>query len=183
MISARPLAIALLLALPLPAAAQSPNLTLPSFEHLRAQAVDSVDITLSAWPLNLAGFLMDGDDPHDAEVKKLLRGLEAIRVRSYTFAKEFAYPEAAVEAVRQQLQQQGWSSLLQIRNRHERTAVDICIAHDGERATGLALVATDPHEFTIVNIVGSIEPDTLDRLEGHLGVPKLEQLRNIAQVQ
>ncbi len=174
MSSARSLAIALLvLSFPPALPAQDPELRLPSFEHLRGQAVDSVDITLSAWPLNLVAFMMDEDDPHDAEVKKVLGKLKAIRVRSYTFASDFEYPEADVEAVRRQLQQKGWSTLVQVRNRHERSAVDVCIALDGDRATGLAIVATEPKEFTIVNLVGSIEHDTLDKLQGRLGVPRL----------
>ena len=38
---------------------------------------------------------------------------------------------------------------------------------------GLAVLAIEPKEFTIVNIVGAIDLERLHRLEGQLGVPKL----------
>jgi hypothetical protein len=38
---------------------------------------------------------------------------------------------------------------------------------------GLAVIATEPRQLTIVNIVGAIDLDKLHRLEGRLGVPKL----------
>ena len=40
---------------------------------------------------------------------------------------------------------------------------------------GLAVVASEPRSFTIVNIVGNIDLDKLARLEGQLGIPKVTQ--------
>src|SRR5688500_10946366 len=84
--SARTLGLAAaLLCLPTLCAAQSANqsaeLKIPSFDHLRAKATDSVDITLGAWPLRVVGFFMDENDPEEAELKTLFRGLSSIRVR------------------------------------------------------------------------------------------------------
>jgi len=42
------------------------------------------------------------------------------------------------------------------------------------QATGLALIASEPRQFTIVNIVGAIDLDKLHKLEGQFGVPKLD---------
>jgi hypothetical protein len=39
---------------------------------------------------------------------------------------------------------------------------------------GLALIASEPREITIVNIVGAIDLDKLHKLEGQFGVPKLD---------
>jgi hypothetical protein len=38
----------------------------------------------------------------------------------------------------------------------------------------MALIATEPRELTIVNIVGAIDLDKLHKLEGHFGVPGLD---------
>ncbi len=38
---------------------------------------------------------------------------------------------------------------------------------------GLAIIATEPRQFTVVNIVGSIDLDKLHKLEGRFGIPKL----------
>jgi hypothetical protein len=40
------------------------------------------------------------------------------------------------------------------------------------QAIGLALIASEPRQFTLVNIVGAIDLDKLHRLEGQFGVPK-----------
>jgi hypothetical protein len=45
---------------------------------------------------------------------------------------------------------------------------------DNNRAVGLALIASEPRQFTIVNIVGAIDLDKLHKLEGQFGVPKLD---------
>ena len=44
---------------------------------------------------------------------------------------------------------------------------------DGDKAQGLAIIASEPREFTIVNIVGNIDLEQLHDLEGNFGVPKL----------
>jgi hypothetical protein len=49
--------------------------------------------------------------------------------------------------------------------------VDVFVAIDQGRATGLAVIASQPREFTIVNIVGSIDLSKFHQLEGKLGIP------------
>jgi hypothetical protein len=36
------------------------------------------------------------------------------------------------------------------------------------------LIASEPRQFTIVNIIGAIDLDKLHKLEGQFGVPKLD---------
>jgi hypothetical protein len=36
------------------------------------------------------------------------------------------------------------------------------------------IIASEPREFTVVNIVGSIDLQKLRRLEGRFGIPKLQ---------
>lgn len=156
------------------AAPPDAQLRLPNFDSLTSQATQSVDITLDSALLALAAGFLDTSKPEDAAAKELIGGLKAIRVRSYTFEKDFAYPMAEVQAVRQQLSAPGWQRLIQVRSRKEGADVDIYIMTDEGRATGLALIASQPREFTIVNIVGSIDLQKLHRLEGQFGIPKLQ---------
>lgn len=171
------------LVFPILAAAQSAQLNLPSFEHLQKQATESVDITVSGWPLGLAALMMDEDDPQSAEVKEMLGELKAVHLRSYEFAADFVYSKADVDAVRQQLTAPGWSQLVQIRNRNQNSDLDVYISLDGDKVNGLAILASEPRQLTILNIVGSIDPSKLEKLEGHLGLPKLgvEQMANRSQ--
>lgn len=155
-------------------AAPNPRLALPEFSTLAQKATESVTITLDAALLAIAGRFLDGNDPQDAAAKEVLKGLQGIYVRSYTFDKDSAYQQADIDAVRNQLLAPGWSRLVQTRSRKSQANVDIYIMVTNNQATGLALIASEPRQFTIVNIVGAIDLDKLHKLEGQFGVPKLD---------
>lgn len=165
---------ALLLAPLLACAAPSAKLALPSFAGLQQRASESVIISLDPALLGLAGKFLDGNDPQDAATREVLNGLQGIFVRSYTFDKDSAYQQSDIDAVRSQLSAPGWNRLLQTHSRKTRADVDIYIMIDNNRAIGLALIASEPRQFTIVNIIGAIDLDKLHKLEGQFGVPKLD---------
>jgi len=156
------------------AQAADPLLKLPNFDGLTEKAEKAVTITLDPVLLRLAARFLDPTDPEDAAVKEVMQGIGGIYVRSFTFAEDFAYPVADVEAVRKQLGVPGWHRLVEVRSRKEQTKVDIYMLVEKEQAKALALIASEPREFTIVNIVGSVDLDKLHRLEGQFGIPKLE---------
>ena len=155
-------------------AAPSPRLVLPEFSALAQKATESVTITLDAALLAMAGRFMNGNDPQDAATREILKGLQGIYIRSYTFDKDAAYQQADIDAVRSQLSAPGWNRLVQTRSRKSQANVDIYIMVANNQATGLALIASEPRQFTIVNIVGAIDLDKLHKLEGQFGVPKLD---------
>jgi hypothetical protein len=155
-------------------AAPNPRLALPEFSTLAQKATESVTITLDAALLAIAGRFLDGNDPQDAAAKEVLKGLQGIYVRSYTFDKDSAYQQSDIDAVRNQLSAPGWSRLVETRSRKSQANVDIYIMVTNNQATGLALIASEPRQFTIVNIVGAIDLEKLHKLEGQFGVPKLD---------
>src|ERR1700691_3250104 len=155
-------------------AAPSPRLVLPEFTALAQRATESVTITLDTALLAMAGRFLSGDDPQDAATKEILKGLQGIYVRSYTFDKDSAYQQSDIDAVRNQLSAPGWNRLVQTRSRKSQANVDIYIMVANNQAIGLALIASEPRQFTIVNIVGAIDLDKLHKLEGQFGVPKLD---------
>jgi hypothetical protein len=63
---------------------------------------------------------------------------------------------------------------VETRSRKTHANVDIYVMLDKNQAIGLAVIASEPRQFTIVNIVGAIDLDKLHKLEGQLGVPKLD---------
>ena len=154
--------------------APSPKLVIPNFSGLAQKATESVTITLDPALLGLAAKFLDSNDPQDAATKEVLKGLQGIYVRSYTFDKDSAYQQADIDAVRSQLAAPGWNRLVETRSRKTRADVDIYIMVDNNQAIGLALIASEPRQFTIVNIVGAIDLDKLHKLEGQFGVPKLD---------
>lgn len=154
-------------------AAPSAMLNLPDFDALAAKATESVNISLDPQLLGLAAGFLDSSNPDDAATKELISGLKGIYVRSYTFPQDYAYPSAQVDLVRKQLTAPGWQRLVQVNSTRERTRVDIYVSVDRGVANGLAIIASEPREFTIVNIVGPINLMKLHRLEGKFGIPKL----------
>src|SRR5882724_1243518 len=155
-------------------AAPNPKLAMPEFAGLAQKATESVTITLDPALLAMAGRFLDGNDPQDAATQEVLKGLRGIYVRSYTFDKDSAYQQADIDAVRAQLSAPGWNRLVETHSRKSRADVDIYIMIDNNQAIGLALIASEPRQFTIVNIIGAIDLDKLHKLEGQFGVPKLD---------
>jgi hypothetical protein len=175
--SMRKYTLPVILALLAPAvagAAGNPKLLMPDFSGLAQKATESVTITLDPALLAMAGRFLDGNDPQDAATKEVIKGLRGIYVRSYTFDKDSAYHQADIDAVRSQLAAPGWNRLVETHSRKTGANVDIYIMIDNNQAVGLALIASEPRQFTIVNIVGAIDLDKLHKLEGQFGVPKLD---------
>lgn len=167
------LAPLLALAARLAMAAPPIPLKLPDFDALAAKASESVNVSLDPALLGLASAFLDPNDPGDAGAKQLIAGLKGIYVRSYTFDADIAYPAAAVEMLRRQLEPPGWQRLVGVRKDKEHTTVDIYISVEQSKVNGLVIIATEPREFTVVNIVGSIDLEKLRRLEGKFGIPKV----------
>jgi Domain of unknown function (DUF4252) len=163
-------------------AAPEPKLLLPNFDALASKANETVSITLDSALLGMAAKFLDPNNPEDAAAREVLSGLQGIYVKSYTFDEDFAYPKVDIDRVRKQLSAPGWTRLVEVRSRKEQADVDIYISVEGNKALGLAIIASEPREFTIVNIVGSVDLDKLHQLEGKFGVPKLELEKDKAKL-
>lgn len=158
----------------LAAAAPNARLLLPDFSALSKKASESVTITLDPNLLAMAARFLDSKDPEEAQTIEVIKGLQGIYIRSFTFDSDGAYRASDIEAIRTQLSAPGWNRLVETRSRKTHANVDIYIMVDKSQAVGLAVIASEPRQFTIVNIVGAIDLDKLHKLEGQLGVPKLD---------
>ena len=166
------LSIMLTLAVALPAAAQRINLDFPG---LADRAEEVVDVTLDATMLRLAAKFL-GDDADEREIREMVSGLSGIYVRSYSFAKEGEYDRALVQRVMSQLGA-SWKPLVTVRSKTKEN-VNIMADTRGDRINGLIIIAAEPREFTVVNIVGNIDIERLSKLEGEFGIPKISKGRN-----
>ena len=156
------------------ARAADARLALPDFHVLEAKASETVSVTLDSSLIGLAARFLDPGNPEDAAVRKAIAGLTGIYVRSFSFESDFAYPKEDVDNVRKQLSAPGWQQLVQVRSHKEHSDVDVYIRVEGDKANGLAIIASEPREFTIVNIVGSVDLQKLHELEGHFGIPRMK---------
>ena len=157
-------------------AAEAQMLKIPeSFEKLAAKADEVVDVTLDANTLGLASRFLSDRSPDEAKAKKVVSGLKGIYVRSYKFAKDGEYSDADVEALRSQLRGPNWSCIVNVRSPKRRENAQVCFLQAaGGNFGGLAVVATEARELTVVTIQGTINPDQLRDLEGQFGIPKLD---------
>jgi len=145
--------------------------TIPSFRSLEPKAVSSVNLDLGPWLLHLAGAVMDDHDPDAATVKSVLAGLKLVQIRSFAFANDFEYPQAEVAELRRQFAGPRWTALLQTHDRKANEQVDIFIAREKDETRGLALIASDPHQFTVINVLGAIKLEDLPALQEQLHIP------------
>jgi hypothetical protein len=171
------LGVAATLALPVVSAGAAPELKIPDFSHLRHKATDSTDITIDGFLMRIAQKFAANhaaDEAHD-EALSLLNDIKSVRVRNFTFDTDDAYSRADIDSVRKQLQGPGWSALATVHKREPREDVDVYVCLEDGKVKGLAVIASEPREFTIVSIVGSIDLDKIAQLEGQFGIPEMSE--------
>lgn len=160
-------------------AAEPTRLKLPDFSHLQGKATESVDITVGPFMLWLAELIAPERDENGTEVKKILEGIDSVHVRSYQFEEDYAYSKDDIEAVRKQLRDEKWMSLAAIHSSKNDENVDIFVAVEDDKAKGFAIVASEPREFTIVHIVGNVDPQHLATLQHTFTPAKSRHLATI----
>jgi len=182
LVSVAGICLALALLAP-PARAQAPQPTPQSspsakldvnLDHLAKNAVETVTVTLDKQLLKFAAKFIPDEKDEVGEIRKLLNGLDLVYVRVFEFEKEGMYPEAEVEKLRKQLRSPGWWPMVKVESgRKGGDQIDVFLRREGEKVLGLAIIIAEATELTVVNIVGDIDLETLSKLEGHAGIPKI----------
>lgn len=161
----------LLLSLLTPGAAlaQGARLQLDHLDRLADKAKETVDVTVDAAMLKQTAGFFAGKGADTEKFQRLLEGVTGIYVKSFQFGVPDAYTDADVEAVRKQVSGSGWSRVVGIRGKRELT--EIYLWKEREANGGLVVIAAQPNELTVVNIVGRVDLASL----GALGpmIPKL----------
>jgi hypothetical protein len=165
------LAVLVMLGAAAGAMAQDGRIQTSQLDALAAKASQTVDVNLDERLMQLgAKFLSDKDD--EVKIKGLINGLKGIYVKSFEFETEGQYSEADLEGIRSQLRNSAWTKIVNVKNKKEGS-VEVYLMQIGSQISGLAVLATEPKEVTVVNIVGPVDLDKLSELEGNFGVPEL----------
>ena len=167
----------LTLCLAVTAFAQSARLQLGQLDHLEQVAEQTVDVTVDQKVLNLAKiFLAKSKDPDQQKVKELIGEIEGIYVKHFSFEKAGQYSPADIEGIRAQLNGPGWSRMANVRSKRksQNLNLDVYTMINGSKIGGLAVIAAEEKELTIVNIIGPIDLEKLMDLEGSFSIPSLE---------
>lgn len=141
------------------------------WDKLAAKASEKVDLNLEGPMLSMASKLL-GNTGDEAKAKQIIQGLSAVYVKNFEFEKEGEYSEADLKVLRSQLRSPEWSNIIDVREKSE--SVTVYMKGDGAKAQGIVVIAAEPKELTVVQIVGSIDPSMLGALGGQFGIPKLD---------
>jgi hypothetical protein len=158
----------------LPGTGRAQDVKVPDqIEKLAARAKEAVNVTLDGPLLQLAGQFLGSKDA-DARVKTLISKLKSIHVRSFEFENSGQYSDSDVAAYRSQLRSPAWSRIVDTLNREAREHVEIYAKQDKGQVAGVAIIAAEPRELTIVTIDGAIDLAQLASLGGQFGIPKID---------
>ena len=155
------------------ARAQDARLQIDSLNKFRDKAAEAVEVALDERSLRLAAKFLSANNPDEAKVKEIVSGLKGVYVRVFEFDKPGEYAPNDLEPIRSQLRQPGWDKIVGVTSRRGSN-VDVHMKYQGDTVMGVAIVAADPTELTVVNIVGSIDLEKVRQLAGQFGIPKLD---------
>jgi hypothetical protein len=145
-----------------------------NLDRLAAKASDMVDLALNGATLQFAAKFLDAKNPDEAKVKKLIAGLEGIYIKTFEFKRAGEWSEADLEGIRKQLHAPEWSRIVGVKSTEDGETAEIYLRNENGKVTGLAILASEPKELTVVNIAGAVDLDSLADLGGHFGIPKVE---------
>ena len=152
--------------------AQDPRIQTVSIDHLVAKASRTIDVNVDERLMKMAAKLLSDKDVEEKEIKQLVAGIKGIYVKSFEFEADGQYTAADVESIRTQLRGPSWSRMVNVSSKKDG-GLEVYLSFQGELVNGLAVIATDDREFTVVNIVGPVDLDKLAKIEGQFGVPDL----------
>ncbi|MEZ5402234.1 MAG: DUF4252 domain-containing protein [Bryobacteraceae bacterium] len=154
-------------------AAAQPIHEMVPFQTLAPKASQSVEVNLDGNLLNMARRFLSDSRPDEAQAKKLLGNVKGIYVRVLEFDKPGEYSKTDVDNIMSKVRGAGWQRVVDVKEKNgENTGVFLKSA--GEEIEGIVVVAAEPKELTIVNIVGSIQPEQLRELGGRFGIPEMK---------
>jgi hypothetical protein len=166
------LAVLLVVAATATALAQDPRIQTSQLDALAAKASETVDVNIDESLMALTTKFLSSKDEDEKKVKELVSGLKGIYVKSFEFENEGQYTDADLESIRSQLRNPAWSRIIKARSKKDGS-IEVYVMHTGGQISGLAVLATELKEITVINIIGPVDLDKLTRLEGEFGIPEL----------
>lgn len=134
--------------------APSRNEGYADFDSLGYRDVDST-MSLSIGPSILRLVAIGNmDDPH---AQALLGGVTGVRVKAYDIIGDEERVFQRIDAMRRDLQEDGWVPVVQVQEVGERTVM--LIKTRGEHIVGLTVLTSDRREAVMVNVLGELQPE------------------------
>lgn len=154
--------------------AQDVKLQLNNLDKLESRASQTVDVTIDGQLLRFALPFLNSKKPDEAAIKELISGLKGVYVKVFEFDKEGEYSIADVESVLTQLRAPGWSKMVGVKSKKGGENLEVYTMLSGGQIGGMAVIATEPKQLTVINIVGMIDLEKLSKLSGKFGIPSID---------
>ena len=155
-------------------AVQAQTLKLPaSLDNLAPKAKEVVDIKLDGSLLSFAAKSHDGKQTKN-NIKVTNEGqLKGGFIRSYEFEEPGQYSQADVDAVAAQLHEPGWSCVINVHSKKRGENTQICFHSTNGQRDGMALIAAEPKELTILSLVGVGDLSEIGKLVENFDLPDI----------
>lgn len=150
------------------------RLQLTTLDQLGGRAEQTLNITMDGKVLQLALRFLSDKKPNEAKIKEAVAGIKGIYVKRFQFDQDNLFSSTDVEPIRSQLRSPLWSQLVEVRSKKEGQNIDVFTMIDGGKINGVAIIALDRRQVTVVNIVGPVDVDKLTELRGNFGIPDFE---------
>jgi len=153
--------------------AQNARLEIGHLDRLFPKAAETVDVRIDGALLLMASKFLRSDKADEAAVKEIVQALKGVYVKGVEFDKEGEYSESDVEAVRQQLSAPGWERIVGVRSKRGGDNVEVFLMINNDAVIeGIGVLISDPKQVMVVNVVGPLDPEKINNLRGHFGIPK-----------
>ncbi len=143
---------------------------------LLPKSVETVEVNLDQNMLELARkfIVLKGKNSEEAAVRDLLQNLKGVYVRSFRFANAGEYSLSDVDKFRSQFNGGGWNKIVDVRSsRAGGENAGVYLKANGDEIQGIVVIAAEPKELTVVNILGNIRPEQIQELGGKFGIPEI----------
>ncbi|NOT59829.1 MAG: DUF4252 domain-containing protein [Acidobacteria bacterium] len=154
--------------------AQDARVPLEPLDKLANVAHNTVEVSLDQKLLAVASKFLNANDPTQAKIKELVAGLQGVYVRVFSFDKPGEYSTSDIDPIRNIVKAAGWQKIVGVRSKRDGDNVDVHLRLVNDNIHGLVIIAAQPKELVVVNILGPIDLEKLSQLQGQMGIPKLD---------
>lgn len=155
-------------------AQEAARLQLATLDALEPRAEQTLNITMDGKVLQLALRFLSDKKPNEAKIKEAVAGIRGIYVKRFAFDQDNLFSAADVEPIRSQLRSPMWAQLVEVRSKKAGQNIDVFTMIEGGKINGVAIIAMDRRQVTVVNIVGPVDVDKLTELRGNFAIPDFE---------
>jgi hypothetical protein len=163
----------LLVLFPLGVAAAQPIPINLDWDALAAKAVEKVEVNVNPDMLQLGAKFLGQGKPGEKSMSEMLADLKGVWIRSLKFANENEYSQEELQKFVSKVTASGFSPMVNVTKTGKKAeTAAVLVRQENGKITGTVIVAGEPKELTVVQIMGSIDPGKLAGL-GVPGIPKI----------